>query len=128
MPTVSLAGFFGMFLATMSSILESMGDYYAAARVSGAPPPPQHAVNRGIAIEGLSSVISGMIGAGHATTSYSGNVAAIAVTRVGFHWLSLKRVILILMLIFCRMTLTLMLNLISGNLVFDTRRDFVIIH
>ncbi|KAK7110352.1 hypothetical protein V1264_014239 [Littorina saxatilis] len=82
MPTVSLAGFFGMFLATMSSILESMGDYYAAARVSGAPPPPQHAVNRGIAIEGLSSVISGMIGAGHATTSYSGNVAAIAVTRI----------------------------------------------
>ncbi|XP_076461581.1 solute carrier family 23 member 2-like [Babylonia areolata] len=81
-PTVSLAGFFGMFLATISSVLESMGDYYACARVSKAPSPPAHAVNRGIAIEGLGSIISGLVGAGHATTSYSGNVASIAVTRV----------------------------------------------
>ncbi|KAL8622367.1 hypothetical protein ACOMHN_041695 [Nucella lapillus] len=81
-PTVSLAGFFGMFLATMSSVLESMGDYYACAQVSGAPSPPPHAVNRGIAIEGFSSLISGLLGSGHATTSLSGNIAAIAVTRV----------------------------------------------
>ena len=82
MPTVSLAGFFGMFVAAISSILESLGDYYAAAKVSCAPPPPPHAVNRGIAIEGFSSIIAGMVGAGHATTSYSSNIAAIAVTRV----------------------------------------------
>nr|KAG5704077.1 hypothetical protein BaRGS_017581 [Batillaria attramentaria] len=82
MPTVSVAGFFGMFMAIVSSVLESIGDYYGTARVAEAPPPPPHAINRGIAIEGICSVISGMVGAGHATTSYSNSLAAISVTRV----------------------------------------------
>ncbi|KAK7493177.1 hypothetical protein BaRGS_00015514 [Batillaria attramentaria] len=82
MPTVSVAGFFGMFMAIVSSVLESIGDYYGTARVAEAPPPPPHAINRGIAIEGICSVISGMVGAGHATTSYSSSLAAISVTRV----------------------------------------------
>ncbi|KAL5021813.1 hypothetical protein ScPMuIL_000968 [Solemya velum] len=81
-PTVSAAGFVGMLAATLSSIIESIGDYLAAARISEAPPPPQHALNRGIAIEGFSSVISGMMGAGHGTTSYSSNIGEIAITRV----------------------------------------------
>nr|KAG5704074.1 hypothetical protein BaRGS_017578 [Batillaria attramentaria] len=61
MPTVSVAGFFGMFMAIVSSVLESIGDYYGTARVAEAPPPPPHAINRGIAIEGICSVISGVI-------------------------------------------------------------------
>ncbi|KAK3095707.1 hypothetical protein FSP39_017881 [Pinctada imbricata] len=81
-PTVSAAGFVGMLGATISSIIESTGDYFAAARISSANPPPAHALNRGIAIEGFSSIISGMVGAGHATTSYSGNIGAIGITRV----------------------------------------------
>jgi nucleobase transporter 1/2 len=39
-------------------------------------------LNRGIAAEGFSSIISGMVGAGHATTSYSGNIGAIGITKV----------------------------------------------
>ena len=81
-PTVSAAGFVGMLGATISSVIESTGDYFAAARISCANPPPAHALNRGIAIEGFSSIISGLVGAGHATTSYSGNVGAIGITRV----------------------------------------------
>ncbi|CAC5404080.1 Solute carrier family 23 member 2 [Mytilus coruscus] len=74
--------FVGMLGATLSSVIESVGDYFAAARISNASPPPPHAINRGIAAEGFSSIISGMVGAGHATTSYSGNIGAIGITKV----------------------------------------------
>ena len=30
----------------LASAIESVGDYYACARLSGAPPPPPHAINR----------------------------------------------------------------------------------
>lgn len=82
-PTVSVAGFAGMLAATISSVIESVGDYFAAARLSNAEAPPPHAVNRGIATEGFASIISGMVGAGHPTTSYSGNIGAIGITKVG---------------------------------------------
>ncbi|KAL5021812.1 hypothetical protein ScPMuIL_000967 [Solemya velum] len=82
-PTFSAAGYVGMLAATLSSIIESIGDYFASARISGAPPPPPSALNRGIAIEGASSIISGLVGAGHGTTSYSENIGEIAITKVG---------------------------------------------
>ncbi|MGH0138039.1 UNVERIFIED_CONTAM: hypothetical protein FKN15_065079 [Acipenser sinensis] len=44
-PTVTAAGVLGMFSATLSGIIESIGDYYACARLAGAPPPPIHAIN-----------------------------------------------------------------------------------
>lgn len=89
MPTVSAAGYVGFLAATLSSIIESIGDYYACARISGAPPPPPHAINRGIAIEGLSSIFSGMVGSGHGTTSYSGNIGAIGITKVQYKYYEL---------------------------------------
>jgi nucleobase transporter 1/2 len=48
MPTVSTAAVFGMLAGVLSSMIESVGDYYACARLAGAPPPPVHAVNRGL--------------------------------------------------------------------------------
>ncbi|KAL5009571.1 hypothetical protein ScPMuIL_011876 [Solemya velum] len=81
-PTVSLASYMAMLAATITSIIESVGDYYACARLSCVSPPPAHAVNRGIAIEGFGSVISGAVGSGGATTSYSQNVGAIGFTKV----------------------------------------------
>ena len=47
MPTVSTAGVFGMLAGVLAGMLESIGDYYACARLAGAPPPPTHALNRG---------------------------------------------------------------------------------
>ncbi|PVD30099.1 hypothetical protein C0Q70_09360 [Pomacea canaliculata] len=82
LPTVSAAGFLGMLAATLSSVVESIGDYYAAARICHAPIPPPSAMNRAIAIEGVASVFSGMMGAGHATTSYTHNTGAIGITKV----------------------------------------------
>ena len=52
-PTVSVAGVFGMFAGVIAGVVESIGDYYACARLSGAPPPPPHAINRGVAVEGI---------------------------------------------------------------------------
>ena len=39
-----------MIAGVLASMVESVGDYYAAARLSGAPPPPVHAINRGTSI------------------------------------------------------------------------------
>ena len=83
MPTVSVAGVFGMLAGVLASAIESIGDYYACARLSGAPPPPTHAINRGIGTEGIGCVLAGMIGSGNGTTSYSENIGAIGVTKVG---------------------------------------------
>ncbi|XP_034328333.2 solute carrier family 23 member 1 [Magallana gigas] len=74
--------FLGFLIATFLSILDSIGDYYACASMSRVPPPPQHAVNRGIMVEGIGTIISGAIGASQATTTYGGNIGAIGVTRV----------------------------------------------
>lgn len=46
LPTVTAAAVLGMFSATLAGIIESIGDYYACARLAGAPPPPVHAINR----------------------------------------------------------------------------------
>ncbi|KAL3052797.1 hypothetical protein OYC64_005341 [Pagothenia borchgrevinki] len=83
MPAVSLAGVFGMMAGIICSMAESVGDYYACARLSGAPPPPSHAINRGIGVEGLGSLLAGAFGTGNGTTSFSENVAALGITKVG---------------------------------------------
>lgn len=81
-PTVSVGAVFGMLSGVVSSIIESVGDYYACARLSGAPPPPTHAINRGIGIEGMGCLLSGAFGSGSGTTSYSQNIGAIGITKV----------------------------------------------
>nr|XP_005991386.1 PREDICTED: solute carrier family 23 member 2-like [Latimeria chalumnae] len=82
-PTVSLAGVFGILAGVISSMIESVGDYHACARLSGALPPPKHAINRGIGIEGIGCLLAGAWGTGNGTTSYSENVGALAITKVG---------------------------------------------
>ncbi|MCI4379080.1 hypothetical protein PGIGA_G00223780 [Pangasianodon gigas] len=83
LPTVSLAGVLGILAGIISSMIESVGDYHACARLSGAPPPPRHAINRGIGIEGLGCLLAGAWGTGNGTTSYSENVGALGITKVG---------------------------------------------
>ncbi|XP_063301361.1 solute carrier family 23 member 1 [Pelobates fuscus] len=83
MPTITIAGVLGMFSATLAGIIESMGDYYACARLSGAPPPPVHAINRGIFIEGVCCVIAGLLGTGNGSTSSSPNIGVLGITKVG---------------------------------------------
>lgn len=84
MPGFSLAVFIGFSTAFFSSFVESVGDYFAGAKACEVDTPPNHAVNRGILMEGLGGLLSGAVGVGHATTSYSGNIATISVTKVLF--------------------------------------------
>ncbi|OPJ86889.1 solute carrier family 23 member 2 isoform A [Patagioenas fasciata monilis] len=82
LPTISAAGVIGMLSAVVASIIESIGDYYACARLSCAPPPPIHAINRGIFIEGLSCVLDGVFGTGNGSTSSSPNIGVLGITKV----------------------------------------------
>ena len=82
MPTVSAASSLGMIAGVLASMIESLGDYYACARLSGAPSPPEHAINRGVGIEGIGCIMAGAWGTGNGTTSYSENIGAIGITKV----------------------------------------------
>ena len=77
-----MAGVIGMMAAVVAIIIESIGDYYACARLCGAPPPPDHAINRGIAIEGFGGILAGLWGTGVGATSFSQNVGVISITKV----------------------------------------------
>ena len=46
-PTFSAGAVLGMLAGVLAGMIESVGDYYACARLAGAPTPPIHAVNRG---------------------------------------------------------------------------------
>ncbi|CAL1572507.1 unnamed protein product [Knipowitschia caucasica] len=83
LPVMTVAGFLGMMSATLSGMVESIGDYYACARLSGAPPPPVHAINRGIFTEGLCCIIAGLLGTGNGSTSSSPNIGVLGITKVG---------------------------------------------
>ncbi|OWF56599.1 Solute carrier family 23 member 2 [Mizuhopecten yessoensis] len=82
-PTFSVGIFITYLIPTLVSILDSIADYYACAKIVQAPPPPFHAMNRGLATEGFFSFLAGSFGAGHATTTYGPNIGLIGITKVG---------------------------------------------
>ncbi|XP_022653399.1 solute carrier family 23 member 1-like isoform X4 [Varroa destructor] len=81
-PTFTVGAVIGMLSAILGSIVESIGDYLACASLARAPPPPKHAINRGIMSEGVGCILAGVFGAGCGLTSYSGNISIIALTKV----------------------------------------------
>ncbi|XP_067656669.1 solute carrier family 23 member 1-like [Haliotis asinina] len=101
LPSFSLAVFVGFLSAFCASMIESVGDYFATAKACQVAPPPDHAVNRGILMEGLCGLLGGAIGTGHATTSYSTDIAAISVSKTASRSLMLcSGFILMLMSVF----------------------------
>jgi len=82
-PQFGAAALIGMLAGYIASMVESIGDYYACARLSGAPTPDDKVINRGITFEGIGCFIAGIFGTGNGTTSYSENIGAIGLTRVG---------------------------------------------
>jgi nucleobase transporter 1/2 len=83
MPVFGAAAFVGMLAGYIASMVESVGDYYACARLAGAPVPNRKVINRGIGMEGVGCFVAGIFGTGNGTTSYSENIGAIGLTRVG---------------------------------------------
>ncbi|MCP3920927.1 MAG: xanthine permease [bacterium] len=82
-PQFTTAAIVGMLAGYVASVVESVGDYYACARLAGAPVPKASVINRGIGFEGLGCFVAGIFGTGNGTTSYSENIGAIGLTRVG---------------------------------------------
>lgn len=83
MPQFEVAAIVGMLAGYAASMVESIGDYYACARMSGAPIPNAKTIDRGIGMEGVGCLVAGAFGTGNGTTSYSENIGAIGLTRVG---------------------------------------------
>ncbi|KAJ8317212.1 hypothetical protein KUTeg_005116 [Tegillarca granosa] len=81
-PAFSSGAFITFLFGTITSVLDSIGDYYACAKICSLPSPPAHSMNRGIAVEGFSSFLAGSAGAGHATSTFGGNIGAIGITKV----------------------------------------------
>ncbi|KAK6622257.1 hypothetical protein RUM44_002064 [Polyplax serrata] len=82
-PTFTTSSTLAMLAAVIVGIIESVGDYYACAKICGQSIPPTAAMNRGIGVEGLACVLAGCLGIGTGVTSFSENIGAIGVTRVG---------------------------------------------
>ncbi|XP_046676697.1 solute carrier family 23 member 1 isoform X2 [Homalodisca vitripennis] len=83
MPTVSASGVLGMLAGVLACTVESISYYPTVAKMCGAPPPPVHAINRGIGTEGLGTMLAGLWGSGNGTNTFGENVGAIGVTKVG---------------------------------------------
>jgi len=69
--------------SAMAGMVESISDYYSCAKLCGAPPPTPGIISRGLAGEGIGVLIAGFLGSGNGTTSYSENIGALSLTRVG---------------------------------------------
>ncbi|UHQ98451.1 purine/pyrimidine permease (plasmid) [Natrinema zhouii] len=82
MPQFTAAFAIGMFAGVMASMIESMGDYYAVARIAGVGAPSEKRINHGIGMEGIGNVIAGIMGTGNGSTSYGENIGAIGITGV----------------------------------------------
>ncbi|NIQ39923.1 MAG: xanthine permease [Proteobacteria bacterium] len=81
-PQFSIAFALAMVAAYVASMIESIGDYYAAARISEAPVPTASMISRGLGTEGIGCLIAGLLQTCNGSTTYSENIGAIGLTRV----------------------------------------------
>jgi Xanthine/uracil permeases len=82
MPQFTPAFIVGIFAGVVASMIESFGDYYAVARISGEKAPSAQRINHGLGMEGIGNVFAGLMGTGNGSTSYSENIGAIGITGV----------------------------------------------
>ncbi len=80
--TTLWAGAFAMLAGYFASIIESIGDYYACARIAEAPVPTSRMISRGLGAEVLGCFIAGILQTCNGTTTYSENIGSIGLTRV----------------------------------------------
>jgi nucleobase transporter 1/2 len=81
-PQFKIALILAMVAAYLASMIESIGDYYAVARISEAPTPTASMISRGLGTEGIGCLIAGFLQTCNGSTTYSENIGAIGLTRV----------------------------------------------
>lgn len=102
MPKFHLGFIVAAFAGFLASMIESVGDYHACARMAGAPDPSSKQISRGIGCEGLGCLFTGLFG-GFSSTSYSENIGLVGLTRVGSrHVVQVGGVILVLLGVFAK--------------------------
>ncbi|XP_073503471.1 solute carrier family 23 member 3 [Phyllobates terribilis] len=72
----------GAAMAAVSS-LTSLGSYILCARLLNCPPLPSHSCNRGISMEGIGNILSGIIGSVCGTGSNIPSAGSSGITQVG---------------------------------------------
>lgn len=75
----ALAAGISMALAASTS---SLGCYALCGRLLHLPPPPPHACSRGLSLEGLGSVLAGLLGSPMGTASSFPNVGKVGLIQV----------------------------------------------
>lgn len=75
-------GVLGMLAGVLACTVESISYYPTVSQMCNAPAPPLHAINRGIGVEGLGTILAGLFGSGNGTNTFGENVGAIGVTKV----------------------------------------------
>ncbi|XP_053568400.1 solute carrier family 23 member 3 [Bombina bombina] len=68
---------------TVTSSLSSLGCYILCSRVMSSPPVPSHACNRGISMEGVGNILSGVLGSICGVGSSITNAGMVGLTQVG---------------------------------------------
>ena len=53
------------------AMVESLGDYFAAADIAGAPVPPPGVISRAVALQGATCALAGMWGTSSGTAAYN---------------------------------------------------------
>ncbi|AES59504.1 putative xanthine/uracil/vitamin C permease [Medicago truncatula] len=82
-PIFKASHVFGMMGAALVTSFESTGTFFAAARLSGATPPPAHVLSRSIGLQGISMLIEGICGSVVGTTASVENVGLLGLTHIG---------------------------------------------
>ncbi|GMT26122.1 hypothetical protein PFISCL1PPCAC_17419, partial [Pristionchus fissidentatus] len=82
LPRIDIGLMCGFMASAVSSVIENLGSYAMAARVSEQRRPPKSTVNRAIIVEGVGSMIAALFGVCSGVTTYTENVALIHITRV----------------------------------------------
>lgn len=80
-PLFDLGFFIAILAAYLASMIESFGDYHAVSRMAGAGDPSAATINRGLGMEGVGCLLTGLLG-GFASTSYSENIGLVGITKV----------------------------------------------
>ncbi|KAM5565897.1 putative nucleobase-ascorbate transporter 10 [Rosa sericea] len=82
-PTFNAGEAFAMVAASLVSLIESSGTFYATARYGSATPVPPSVVSRGVGWLGVGVFLNGMFGSLTGTTASVENAGLLALTRVG---------------------------------------------
>ncbi|MFC7522877.1 uracil-xanthine permease family protein [Parapedobacter sp. GCM10030251] len=96
-PKFNLGFIFAMSIPYLTASLESFGDYMALSKVTKTDPPEVKRISRGIATEGIGSIISSILG-GSATSTFSQNIGVIRLSGIASRYVCVVAGIILLLI------------------------------